>query len=188
MEKSPAHTLLADALAKLFPDAKFIAVSREFSDWIRSSLRHSEKEGSTLVKSKIGRAVLLARLAAAKRVYDAKIEALLRQYPDRVLHVTYEELLRDRDGTLSRIFRFLGIGYDEACLHDRYSPNSSFTSPNERTQVLSPIEERWGRGVYAALRFVPREIIDVTLVFRRALGHCYAIPNWFWASKEANFT
>jgi len=184
VEKSPAHTLLADKLAQWFPDAKFIAMSRDFQSWIRSAFRHSENQKGRLVRGKVKRAVLIARLVLSKRAYDAKIEALVKKYPGRVLNVTYGQLLLDRKNMLYQIFDFLEVSFDEACLVDNYIPDSSFTASDKRSQILSPAEEWWAKKVHDVLQFLPAFIFDIGLLLRYVLRHRYRIPEWFWANEE----
>ncbi len=66
---------------------------------------------------------------------------------DRFFEVDYEDLVADREPILREVFSFLGLPWDEACLHHEDNP-SAVNTPSRwqaRQPVYSSSIERWRR-------------------------------------------
>jgi len=79
IEKSPPHTLVATQIANFYPNARFVAVSRTFDDWLRSSVKHARKIGRSSADHGLARAYLIAKLVGERCLYDAAIARLDRK-------------------------------------------------------------------------------------------------------------
>lgn len=72
------------------------------------------------------------------RMYDEYM-ALWRQVlpSDRFLEVQYEDLVADKEGTLRKVVSFLGLDWDDACLH--HEANERIVNTPSRWQVRQPV-------------------------------------------------
>jgi len=105
-DKTPGNTFFINDLARLYPNALFIHLVRDFRD-VYLSLR---KYQNSLNKStNIFRAAYYWN-----RNGDLLKEA--RKYTGRVYILKYEDLLMDTEGQLIKICRFLEEDFDASCL------------------------------------------------------------------------
>jgi hypothetical protein len=157
IEKSPPHTLVASRIADAFPTGQFLAITRNFDDWLRSSVKHSKSTGRLTSDRPLSRTYLLAKLVAERSLYEAAIGSLKEKYRDRVLHISYEDLRHKHSDTKDRIFSFLGIGSLEERVRSKYEPNSSFDSRESKRKesVLSESEWEWARFVQSSISLIP---------------------------------
>jgi hypothetical protein len=159
IEKSPPHTLVASYIAKAFPTAKFIAITRNFEDWLRSSIKHSKRTGRLGSDSVLSRLYLIAKLVGERVLYEAAIDSLKEEYGDRVLHIRYEDLRYEHRDTKQKIFSFTDVGSLSDRISSKYEPNSSFESrEDKRTEsVLSGAEWKLARFIQFSLSLFPSE-------------------------------
>jgi hypothetical protein len=157
VEKSPPHTLVASRIADAFPAAQFLAITRNFDDWLRSSVKHSKRTGRMTSDSPRSRLYLIAKLAAERSLYEAAIDSLKEKYRERVLHISYKDLRHKHSETKQRIFSFLGIGSLGDSLRSKYEPNSSFGSREDKRKesVISEVEWKWARFVQSSTNLIP---------------------------------
>lgn len=188
IEKSPPHTLVASSLAEAFPDAKFIAMSRDFDNWLRSSVKHSERTGRLGSDNAICRMYLVAKLIGERLLYEAATDSLKEEYGDRVLHISYEDLCRRHDEIKEQVLSFLGTHAFGENVKSRYEPNSSFDSQEkkDRENVPSGIECRWARFVWTILRLIPPTgaslLTRLLLRIRDLRGR--PVLDWFFRPEE----
>jgi hypothetical protein len=157
IEKSPPHTLVASRIADAFPTAQFLAITRNFDDWLRSSVKHSKGTGRLTSDRPTSRIYLIAKLVAERSLYEAAISLLKEKHRNRVLHISYEDLRHRHSKTKDRIFSFLGIGSLEDKVSSKYEPNSSFDSREDKRKesVLSDAEWKWARFVRYSTCLIP---------------------------------
>lgn len=106
LDKTPAYALVLDFLAKLYPRAKYVVLTRHpVAVW--SSYVDSFFDGDC--------AAAHARNPILER-YVPAIARFLRTRPVPLLHVRYEELVRDPDKHLREICAFLGIAFTQAMI------------------------------------------------------------------------
>jgi hypothetical protein len=189
IEKSPPHTLVASHIADAFPAAQFLAITRNFDDWLRSSVKHSKRTGRLPSDRPLPRIYLIAKLVAERSLYEAAIDSLKEKYRDRVLHISYEDLRYQHSETKKRIFSFLGTGPLEERLSSKYEPNSSFNSRESRRKesVLSGAEWGWARFVQSSISIIPSggaEILTNLLLRIRDLRGRPTL-DWFFRSGAA---
>jgi hypothetical protein len=102
LDKTPAYALVLDFLARLYPKARYVVLTRHpMAIW--SSYIDSFFDGDA--------AAAHARNPVLER-YVPAIARFLRQRPVPLVHVRYEELVRDPEKHLREICAFLGITFD----------------------------------------------------------------------------
>jgi hypothetical protein len=102
LEKTPAYALVLDFLAKLYPDAHYLVLTRQpLAVW--SSYVESFFDGDHDAAHKNN--PLLER-------YVPAIARFLREQPVRLLHVRYETLVAEPDAEMRRVCGFLGIDFE----------------------------------------------------------------------------
>ncbi|HEY8123059.1 MAG TPA: sulfotransferase [Myxococcota bacterium] len=102
LDKTPAYALVLDFLAKLYPQAKFIVLTRHpIAIW--SSYVDSFFAGDA--------AAAHARNPLLER-YVPAIARFLRERPVPLLHVRYEALVREPEQQLGAICKFLGVDFE----------------------------------------------------------------------------
>ena len=102
LDKTPAYALVLDFLAKLYPSAKYVVLTRHpVAIW--SSYVDSFFDGDA--------AAAYARNPVLER-YVPAIARFLRERRVPLIHVRYEELVRDPEKHLREICGFLGIAFE----------------------------------------------------------------------------
>jgi hypothetical protein len=156
--KNPVNTARIPLLLALFPDAKFIHISRSPYDVLPST-------------KKLHRSLLA--FTTLERVDDAQIEAtvfdlyetMMRRYladrrsisPGNLVEVRFEELERDPMGVVRRIYDVLGLpGFERAAPRVRDYVASQAGYRKNRFSVrpadLAAVERRWAFA-FDALRY-----------------------------------
>jgi hypothetical protein len=99
VDKTPAYALVLPFLTKLYPEAKYVALTRHplavFSSYANSFFEGDWEEAR--------------RYNPVVERYVPAIAALLRTRPVPVLHVRYEDLVADPELHMERIFAFVGL-------------------------------------------------------------------------------
>jgi hypothetical protein len=106
LDKTPAYALVLDFLVKLYPRAKYVVLTRHpIAIW--SSYVDSFFDGDA--------AAAYARNPVLER-YVPAIARFLRERPAPLLHVRYEELVRDPEKHLREICAFVGIEFSASMI------------------------------------------------------------------------
>jgi Sulfotransferase family len=174
IEKSPHHTLLCDALAQQFPDARFVCVTRSDVGLARSRLW---AYGRTPQRYP-GRLFTLARATAANALYSRVLRQFVRRCPRAIL-VTYEALTEDLEREMRRTATFLGQAFDRRLLRSRYGANSSFGSERARAQALGRVDRAVIRLLSAVAGITPLAWLGA-LERRRGRASELEWPAWCW--------
>ena len=104
LDKTPAYALVLDFLTKLYPGARYVVLTRHpMAIW--SSYVDSFFDGDA--------AAAHSRNPVLER-YVPAIARLLRERPVPLVHVRYEELVRDPEPHLREICTFIGIEFAPA--------------------------------------------------------------------------
>lgn len=102
LEKTPAYALVLDFLAKLYPDAKYLVLTRQplavWSSYVESFFDGDHDAAHT-------NNPLLER-------YVPAIGRFLREQPVRLLHVHYETLVAEPEAEMRRICGFLDLPFE----------------------------------------------------------------------------
>lgn len=189
IEKSPPHTLVASRIADAFPAAQFLAITRNFDDWLRSSVKHSKRTGRLISDRPLPRIYLIAKLIGERLLYEAAIDSLKEKYRDRVLHISYEALRHEHSKTKDRIFSFLGIESLEERVNSKYEPNSSFGSREDKGKegVISEVEWKWAQFVRYSTCLIPSigSALLTTLLLRIRDLRGRPTLEWFFRPETA---
>ena len=172
LEKSPHHTLLAEDLARRFPEARFVCVTRSSAGLIASRL------------SAYGRRPPRGARRAADILRGALTNALhvrsLRRFCagcDRALPLRYESFVADEAEGKRALRDFLGLDGAREDMRSRFAPNSSHAAPGARR--LSPGDRVWvaiGAGVG---RLTPLALLAMVERARSRARGC-VWPDWVW--------
>lgn len=190
LEKSPHHTPLCDELARLFPDALFIAITRDSASLTRSRLSAYGR----VPPAGLRRVRALCRAGFANAFYRRLVERFHAGNPGRCLRVTFEDLRADHDGEIRRIAGFLGIDGRPELFEPRFAANSSFTG--DRPAGTSPPalpgaspRGSLGRGdrllrlAEGACRLLPLAPLAGLRRFKENRGPA-KWPDWCWTMEE----
>jgi hypothetical protein len=105
-DKTPAYVLAVPAIARLFPEARFVHIVRDGRDVALSNLAISEWGPRRLTDAALW---WKQRVGAGRR-------AGRRLGPHRYLEVGYEQLVRDPESVLRAVCAFLELDFDERLL------------------------------------------------------------------------
>lgn len=102
LDKTPAYALVLDFLAKLYPDARYVVLTRHpVAVW--SSYVDSFFDGDC--RAAHAHNPILER-------YVPAIARFLREEPVALHHVRYEDLVREPEDRVAAICRFLGVPFE----------------------------------------------------------------------------
>ncbi len=102
LDKTPANALVLPFLQRLYPDAKYVVLTRHplavFSSYANSFF-NGDWEAAQAFNPILQR-------------YVPAMASFLRERPVPLLHVAYEDLVTDPESQLERVFAFLGLEHD----------------------------------------------------------------------------
>jgi hypothetical protein len=103
-DKTPYNVNQMETILRCFPDAKFINLVRDGVDVIHSWSRHEQYSGDIV--------------RPAHRWKDAVVRAseFSGRYPDKIIEVRYERLVREPEETVQEICLFLELSYNSTLL------------------------------------------------------------------------
>ena len=104
-DKNPIYSIYIDRLRKIFPDAKFICIIRDYRDNFISIRKLAEKEIAVEAPS-------LTLQVARWRYFVRLFLDCKRCYPDKYYILRYEDLVTEQEKTVRSLCDFLGIAYD----------------------------------------------------------------------------
>ncbi len=101
LDKTPANSLVLPFLSRLYPDAKYVVLTRHplavFSSYANSFF-NGDWEGAHAFNPILER-------------YVPAIGAFVRERPVPLLQVAYEDLVEGPEAQLERVFAYLGLGH-----------------------------------------------------------------------------
>jgi hypothetical protein len=103
-DKNPHYALFAGRLAREFPGARFVHITRDPRDNVQSYRKVPFDVND------------VAALADRWCRYNRSVMAVARQHPDRFHRVAYEDLVSGPEAVLEGICQFLGLDFDPAML------------------------------------------------------------------------
>ncbi len=120
-EKTPENIMFFEDLIQLFPEAHYIHIVRDPRAVISSMIQVRKRALDKGVVPPYYTSNLAVSLEYLKRNLAAGFE-VSKKYPEKILTVTYEELVRKPEEQTKRICEFLGIEWTEAMLYpERFS-------------------------------------------------------------------
>lgn len=177
IEKSPHHTLMGGKLAKMFPDARFVCITRNAPDLIRSRIGH---KGTSLTY--LQRLYLFARSCATHSLYERYLHRFSASCP-RAIMTEYETVVRNPENAMQDITQFLSLSYDATMLNLRYTPNTSFLSARERKQALGKFDLFFINAMSVFMKLMPLNWLQALERWtRQRKGVVW--PDWCWMSNK----
>lgn len=114
-QKTPRFIRYGDLLKAAYPHAKFVHVLRDPRAVVNSLMRSNVHSSNVYYGAKRW----LKDVSAGR--------ALKAAYPDDVLEITYEALVREPETTLHTVCDFLGLPYDSAMLDYHRADHAAYT-------------------------------------------------------------
>jgi hypothetical protein len=118
-DKNPVYSISTDRFRKIFPEAKFICIIRDYRDNFISIRRLAEKEIAV-------EAPVLSLQIARWKYFVRLFLKCKRRYPDKYFILRYEDLATDPETTFKAICEFLGLRYDPS-VFDFYKKKEEVT-------------------------------------------------------------
>ena len=106
LDQTPAYALILPFMTKVFPDAKYVVLTRHPLAMF-SSFANSFFDGDYLVANRYN--PILNR-------YVPALAAFLRQTETPFIHVRYEDLVKDPETWFERICAYIGIPFEPAAI------------------------------------------------------------------------
>ena len=172
LDKTPEHTLLAEKLAELYPDAKFIAILRHPHDIMRSTVGRYNVKGLKL-------RYLLARGTLNLVHHNQEIRHFARR-SGRVHVVQFEDMKHDTEGVFQDVCRFLELDFESSVLEEAYRPNTTFVRGSERNQVLSKADTHIIDVVMSVGEAIPVQVFRAAKRIAKLRAE-RSLPKWFFS-------
>jgi hypothetical protein len=137
LDKTPANALVLPFLQRLYPDAKYVVLTRHplavFSSYANSFFNGDWQEAHAFNP-------ILER-------YVPAMAAFLRERPVPLLHVAYEDLVMEPETQLERIFAYLGLEHDPGAVEygDAAPAKKGMGDPINVDKQLRPTTESIGK-------------------------------------------
>lgn len=105
VDKNPIYSLYIDDLCKLFPDSKYIVISRDYRDNILSRKKFSDKKSS-----------IYSLALSWNYFYDCIFKSISKNNLKYTI-LRYEDLVEKPTETLTELCEFLEVEFDDKMLH-----------------------------------------------------------------------
>jgi Sulfotransferase family len=126
-ERSPMHAGSVDVISTVYPDARFVHIIRDGRDVARSLVSHDWGPSSVAEAAERWRWAIMSARAAA---------------PDgRYREVRYEDVLERPEETISGLYDWLGLEYDDAVLGEVLA--EARVRRNQDARDPTPRREKW---------------------------------------------
>jgi hypothetical protein len=131
-DKNPHYALLIERIDRLFPDARYLHITRDYRDNILSYSQMRFERGTP------------SALAQRWKRYNQEILKVSRTAPERFLWLRYEDLVERPESELRRICRFLDVEFDAHMLvfHAEQDPDPSIRRGKWFRGVQRPVDPR----------------------------------------------
>lgn len=180
VEKSPHHTLLAEHIAAMYPDAKFLCITRGSEEMTRSRLWAYGRHPPRYPK----RAAVILRACASNAFHRRHLVRFARVLgPDRVRIVEFEQLKAEGGKALAGFLEICGL-CKVPVLVSSHAANSSFTDPGARRYALGPADIALVGLAEFCVHALPQDMLRY-LQLRIARRRAVRFPPWVWAQRGA---
>jgi hypothetical protein len=140
--KSPHHTGRLHVLRKLFPEARFVHISRDPYTLLPSTVRmYRAFESTQALQRTDDHGLEQYVLSTGRRVYQSYLRHSSEVPSDRLCEVTFDELTQDGLGTMEKIYRQLELG-DFAPARDSVAEYVRSRRSYQRNQYDFPAQQR----------------------------------------------
>ena len=163
-DKNPQYSLFIPQLLKVFPNARFIHITRDPRDQVMSMMKvNFEKK-------------IISSLAYRWKFFNRTIEEQRKKNPGQFYTVKYEDLVSDPENQIKAITDFLGIPYTEAMLNTsgraEFYLNSKALVKEHHESLVKPIDAGMIYGWKKRMNEKNVEMIDaVTGPYAEGLGY-----------------
>jgi len=114
-EKSPDNILAFSELVELFPEAHFIHIVRDPRAIVSSMQDVCARAKQKNIDIPAYTATPSSRIAYTTKCFDSGFAAV-KKFPDKILTVVYESLVKDPEKETLKICRFIGLEWDSRML------------------------------------------------------------------------
>jgi hypothetical protein len=169
VDKTPAYALVLPFLAKLYPSAKYIVLTRH-PGAITHSVAHSFFGGDYAAAQQAN--PIISR-------YIPAIAAFLTEAPVALVHVRYEDLVEDPHGQMQRLCAYLDLPYEESSIeygaHEHIA--KSFGDPvgvAKHTRPVATSVNTWAQDLKArpeALALLKKSCAELDPADLKAFGY-----------------
>jgi Flp pilus assembly protein TadD len=146
LDKFPLNFLYIGHITRALPNAKIVCLRRQPLDSVWSNYKHLFALNSPYY----GWSYDLMDTARYYALFDRLMRFWRRQFPGRVLELSYEQLTADQEGQTRALLAHCALPWDDACL-DFHERTGAVATPSAQ-QVRRPLNrdsvERW--RAYAA--------------------------------------
>jgi len=140
-DKTPKYAVKIDTLIRLFPEARFIHIIRDYRDQLHSSLKVDFLDS------------IIPEILYQWKYSAVLVKKIKAKYPDKIFSIRYEDLVKDPARGFSEICNFLNIPYFESSL-DFYKKENEIKNQinlelfnRVQTSLFKPIDDsridRW---------------------------------------------
>lgn len=172
-DKTTMNLQQRDLLVKIFPDARYLCLYRHCLDVVHSCIKFSPLGFMPELASYVTREPTNF-VAAMVESWVEKTEQLLAfelNHPELVFRLTYEDMVREPKRTLSEVFDFLQLSWDESLLHDVFSQPHDQGSGDLKVQFSSSIHtDSVGTGIDIPVSSIPQQLIEKVNRLHQILG------------------
>jgi len=133
VDKLPLNLLYVGHIARALPNASIVCLRRNPMDSVWSNYKNLFSTEFSYYNYSYD----LLDAAAYYMLFDRLMAFWERQFPGRMLQVSYEGVVQDQDGWTRRLLAHCGLAWDEACL--RFHENPAAVSTPSATQVRRPL-------------------------------------------------
>lgn len=172
LEKSPHHTLLAETLARRFPEARFVCITRTSPSLIASRLSAYGRQSPRGFR----RAADILRGALVNALYTRHLQRFADGC-DRAVLLRYDRVLANPQGAKRTLRDFLGLDVAAEAMDSPFAPNTSHSS--SRTRRLSVVDRAAVSVGDLAGRTLPLGLLSA-LERRRRRARGVVWPEWVW--------
>lgn len=152
-DKNPVYSIYTERFLKIFPDARFICIVRDYRDNFISMRK--------LIDLKVESPIL--PLQVYRWRYVAKIFLLCKKrYPDRFHIIRYEDLVMNKSDVLADLCNFIGIPFDSTVFDFYKKKEDTFKAYNNplaekiHSSLMNPINT--GRMELWRKELTPEEV------------------------------
>jgi hypothetical protein len=121
-DKNPIYTIHIKRLSKIFPEAKFIHITRDYKDQISSMLNVNFEKP------------LLSSLAYRWNYFNKIAREFSKKNHDKIFFVKYEELASDPEQMMLKIIQFLDITFERS-IFEFYKSKDAFDKMYSKEKV-----------------------------------------------------
>lgn len=113
IDKNPIYSVLIPIIRKVYPEARFIQVVRDYRANVSSYAKFQPNKS-------------IRNLGYKWNLYNAKIEKFKKSHPNKFYSMRYEDLVEQPERIMKEILNFLNIPFHPAVLHYQKDMEASY--------------------------------------------------------------